>query len=65
MLNDKLLQICQLLDQQFDYYNWTGFYFKNGENIGQIDIDSHTINAFSKKDQELLEFISKEIEKIL
>ncbi len=31
--------------------------FVNGKNIGQIDIDSHTINPFSKKDEILLEFI--------
>ena len=31
--------------------------FKNGNNIGQIDIDSHTINAFDKNDEELLEFV--------
>ena len=31
--------------------------FKNGENIGQIDIDSHTINAFDKNDEALLEFV--------
>ncbi len=31
--------------------------FKNGENIGQIDIDSHTINAFNEDDTKLLEFV--------
>ncbi len=31
--------------------------FKNGENIGQIDIDSHTVNAFNEKDAALLEFV--------
>ncbi len=131
-LETKLLQVCQTLDSHFDYYNWTGFYFKNGtknelklgpyvgastdhtiipfgkgicgqvavsnktflvddvhaqenylacsidtkseivvpifkngENVGQIDIDSHTLNAFSDEDQELLEFICEEIGKIL
>lgn len=29
----------------------------NGENIGQIDIDSHTKNPFSNKDEVLLEYI--------
>jgi len=33
--------------------------FKNGENIGQIDIDSHTINAFNEDDTKLLEFVCK------
>jgi len=27
------------------------------ENIGQIDVDSHTINAFTDQDVELLEFV--------
>lgn len=39
--------------------------FINGENIGQIDIDSHTINPFNKNDEELLEYICKKIIKIL
>lgn len=132
ILENKLLQICKALDTHFEYYNWTGFYFKNGnkdelklgpyvgastdhtiipfgkgicgqvavsnqtflvddvhaqenylacsidtkseivvpifkngENIGQIDIDSHTLNAFSDEDQELLEFICEEVGKIL
>ncbi|NVK53094.1 MAG: GAF domain-containing protein [Flavobacteriaceae bacterium] len=39
--------------------------FVNGENIGQIDIDSHTANPFIKEDEELLEFVCKEVAKIL
>lgn len=35
--------------------------FMNGENIGQIDIDSHTLNPFSEEDERLLEYICKEI----
>ncbi|MDJ0644695.1 MAG: GAF domain-containing protein [Flavobacteriaceae bacterium] len=35
--------------------------FVNGENIGQIDIDSHTINPFTEKDTELLEFIGEKV----
>lgn len=31
--------------------------FVNTKNIGQIDIDSHTTNPFSKNDEILLEFI--------
>jgi len=38
--------------------------FVNGENIGQIDIDSHTLNPFTKKDTELLEFVCKEVAKL-
>lgn len=129
---DKLLKICQLLDQEKDYFNWTGFYFKNenkeelilsayvgeptdhtvipfgkgicgqvavsnqtfevpdvhqennylscsistkaelvvpiiknGENIGQIDIDSHTLNPFTEEDKALLEWLCNELAKIL
>ena len=29
--NVKLLKICQVLDKEISYYNWTGFYFKNGD----------------------------------
>jgi len=38
--------------------------FINGENIGQIDIDSHTVNPFSEKDTELLEFVCREVAKL-
>lgn len=131
-LEDKLQKICHLLDQEIPYFNWTGFYFKNGnkeelllgpfvgaptdhkiipfgkgicgqvavsnqsfivsdvskeenylscsldtkseivvpifkngKNIGQIDIDSHQINPFTKKDLEMLEWLCDEIGKIL
>ena len=124
----KLQQICDLLSSEVSYYDWVGFYFKNGdkkelklaqftgeetehtiipfgkgicgqvavsnknfvvqdvskqenyiscgwkvkseivipifvndENIGQIDIDSHTPNIFSSKDEELLEFVCKKV----
>ena len=124
----KLQQICDLLESDVSYYDWVGFYFKNGdkkelklaqftgeetehtiipfgkgicgqvavsnknfvvqdvseqenyiscgwkvkseivipifvnnENIGQIDIDSHTPNIFTSKDEELLEFVCKKI----
>ncbi|WP_196892326.1 GAF domain-containing protein [Aureivirga marina] len=33
--------------------------FKDGENIGQIDIDSNTASAFSEKDERLLEHVCK------
>lgn len=33
----------------------------NGLNIGQIDIDSNTLNAFSAEDRELLEWLTSEI----
>ena len=127
-LEFKLQQICDLLESQVSYYDWVGFYFKNGdkeelklaqftgeetehtiipfgkgicgqvavsnknfvvqdvskqenyiscgwkvkseivipifvngENIGQIDIDSHTPDIFSSKDEELLEFVCKKV----
>ena len=130
--NTKLLKICQVLDKEISYYNWTGFYFKNGdkdelalgpyvgavtdhviipfgkgicgqvavsgetfvvpdvhaqdnylscsidtkaeivvpifkngENIGQIDIDSHTIDPFTKEDEELLNWLCEEVAKVL
>ena len=28
--DEKLYQICKLLEQNIDYYNWVGFYFRNG-----------------------------------
>lgn len=131
-VDEKLKKICQLLDQEISYFNWTGFYFKNGdkeelilgpyvgaetdhkiipygrgicgqvavsnetfvvpdvnaednylscsidtkaeivvpifkngENIGQIDIDSHSINPFTDEDRELLEWLCKEVGNIL
>ena len=39
--------------------------FKNGENIGQIDIDSHSVDPFSKDDEILLETICKKVAIIL
>ncbi|WP_159477312.1 GAF domain-containing protein [Chryseobacterium sp. 18068] len=130
--DEKLEKVCHLLDQEISYFNWTGFYFKNGdkdelklgpyvgaetdhiiipygkgicgqvavsnetfivpdvhlqdnylscsidtkaeivvpifkngENIGQIDIDSHTIDPFTKEDLELLEWLCSEVSKIL
>ena len=113
---EKLQAICIFLEQQIPYYDWVGFYFKNGnknelklakftgeptehtiipfgkgicgqvavsnknfvvqdeivipifvngENIGQIDIDSHTANTFTDNDVVLLEYVCKEVAKIL
>lgn len=39
--------------------------FKNGVNIGQIDIDSNTIDPFTREDEEFLEFVNAEVAKIL
>ena len=35
--------------------------FVNGENIGQIDIDSNVLNPFSEADERFLEFVNSEI----
>ena len=131
-ISSKLQGICNILKQEIEYYDWVGFYFKNGnkqelklaefsgeptehtiipfgkgicgqvavsnknfvapnieaqdnyiscsikvkseivipifvngKNIGQIDIDSHTVNPFSKNDEQLLEFICKKVGGIL
>lgn len=38
---------------------------KEGKNLGQIDIDSHQVNAFGKEDQELLEWLCDRIAKLM
>jgi L-methionine (R)-S-oxide reductase len=127
-VNEKLLAICELLENKVSYYNWVGFYFRNGkkeelilgpyvgaktdhtiipfgkgicgqvavsnqnfvvpdvtaqdnyiacsitvkaeivipifingENIGQIDIDSNTPNPFTKEDERFLEFVCAQV----
>lgn len=124
----KLQSICNQLKHDIPYYDWVGFYFKNGsknelklgpfageetehtiipfgkgicgqvavsnnnfivqdvaaqdnyiscgfkvkseivipifvggENIGQIDIDSHAVSPFTKSDTSFLEFVCKEV----
>lgn len=126
--DEKLLQICQLLEQNVPHYNWVGFYFANhenktlhlgpyvgaptdhtvipfgkgicgqvavsnenfvvpdvsaqdnyiacsftvkseivvplfvnGENIGQIDIDSNVLDPFTAEDERFLEFVNKQV----
>jgi GAF domain-containing protein len=128
---EKLIQICHLLKDNIDYYDWVGFYFRNGEkeelilgpyvgeptdhtvipfgkgicgqvavsnqnfvvpdvkaqdnyiacsisvkseivvplfvngeNIGQIDIDSSVIDPFTVADERFLEFVNAEIAKL-
>lgn len=39
--------------------------FKDGHNVGQIDIDSHTVDPFTDEDRELLEWLCREVSKIL
>lgn len=38
--------------------------FVNGQNIGQIDIDSHVLNPFTEEDERFLEFVCSEISKL-
>src|SRR5690554_5833129 len=39
--------------------------FKDGKNIGQIDIDSHKINPFTEEDERFLEWVNGEVAKVL
>lgn len=124
----KLQDICDFLKHEISYYDWVGFYFKNGDkdelklaefageptdhviipfgkgicgqvavsnenfivpdvtaqdnyiscgwkvkseivipifvnnqNIGQIDIDSHSVDPFTKDDELLLEFVCEKV----
>ena len=53
-VDDKLLLICQLLEKEISYYNWVGFYFKNGDKnelkLGPYvgEPTDHTIIPFGK-----------------
>lgn len=38
--------------------------FVNGVNIGQIDIDSHVLDPFTRKDETFLEFVNEEVAKL-
>ena len=129
--DEKLKNLCQLLQDTVEYFNWVGFYFANhenktlhlgpyvgaatdhtiipfgkgicgqvavsnenfvvpdvvaqdndiacsftvkseivvplfvnGENIGQIDIDSHVLNPFTEADERFLEFVNQEVAKL-
>ena len=129
--DEKLLQVCALLEKNIAYYTWVGFYFANhqtqtlhlgpyvgaptdhtvipfgkgicgqvavsnenfvvpdvaaqdnyiacsftvkseivvplfvnGENIGQIDIDSNVLDPFTEADERFLEFVNAEISKL-
>lgn len=130
--DEKLMAICELLEENVAHYNWVGFYFKNGdkeelklgpyvgaptdhtiipfgkgicgqvavsnqnfvvpdvsaqdnyiacsitvkseivipifvngENIGQIDIDSNTPDPFTEKDERFLEFVCEEVASVI
>ncbi|EDP71583.1 hypothetical protein FBALC1_03827 [Flavobacteriales bacterium ALC-1] len=131
-VDERLLKICEILETNISYYNWVGFYFKNGdrnelklgpyvgeptdhtiipfgkgicgqvavsnenfvvpdvaaqdnyiacsitvkaeivvpifvngENKGQIDIDSNTPDPFTEADERFLEFVCSEVASLL
>jgi GAF domain-containing protein len=39
--------------------------FKNGENIGQIDIDSNVPDPFTEEDERFLEFVNEKVSEII
>lgn len=39
--------------------------FKDGKNIGQIDIDSNTADPFKEDDERFLEWVNEEVAKVL
>ncbi len=39
--------------------------FVNGKNMGQIDIDSNTLDPFTEDDERFLEFVNEQVAKIL
>lgn len=131
-VDKRLTEVCELLQTSIPYYDWVGFYFKNGdreelklrsfageptdhtiipfgrgicgqvavsnknfvvpdvkaqnnyiacsihvkaeiviplfvngENVGQIDIDSHTEDPFSHEDELFLEWVNERVSGIL
>jgi len=131
-VDERLKNICELLESEIPHYNWVGFYFKNGdknelklgpyvgeptdhtiipfgkgicgqvavsnanfvvpdvaaqdnyiacsitvkaeivipifvngENVGQIDIDSNTPDPFTESDERFLEFVCEKVASIL
>ena len=39
-LDERLLSLCELLENHIDYYNWVGFYFKNQPNPKGLPINN-------------------------
>jgi L-methionine (R)-S-oxide reductase len=52
--DEKLLQLCHLLEENIDYYDWVGFYFRNGDKeellLGPYagEPTDHTVIPFGK-----------------
>ncbi|GGD86032.1 GAF domain-containing protein [Planktosalinus lacus] len=130
--DEKLTNVCELLQKNISYYDWVGFYFaneaektlhlkafageptdhtvipfgkgicgqvavsnnnfvvpdvqaqdnyiacsitvkseiviplfKDGKNIGQIDIDSNTADPFTEEDERFLEWVNEQVAKVL
>ncbi|NQX85008.1 MAG: GAF domain-containing protein [Flavobacteriaceae bacterium] len=53
-IENRLLEVCKLLEHHVDYYNWVGFYFRNGNKeelkLGPYvgEPTDHTIIPFGK-----------------
>lgn len=53
-VDERLLQICQLLEKHIDYYNWVGFYFADSDkkelHLGPYvgEPTDHTVIPFGK-----------------
>ena len=53
-VENRLLQVCELLESNLSYYNWVGFYFRNGDKeelkLGPYvgEPTDHTIIPFGK-----------------
>lgn len=53
-IEERLQSICEVLDAAYDYFNWTGFYFKNGDKKELIlgpyvgEATDHTVIPFGK-----------------
>ena len=51
---EKLVQICHLLKDNIDYYDWVGFYFRNGDKEELVlgpyvgESTDHTVIPFGK-----------------
>ncbi len=52
--DEKLLQLCHLLKDNIDYYDWVGFYFRNGDKEELVlgpyagEATDHTVIPFGK-----------------
>ena len=53
-VDERLLSVCELLETNIDYYNWVGFYFRNG-NTEELHLGpyvgeptDHTVIPFGK-----------------